>query len=167
MADTKSTAVTNCDSQYPEKLNSPWLTKGTLYTGLGVVAIATGDANGQVYRMCRIPSGALITSMKLFSDAIAGATSAAVGIYAAQGTSGQVGAVVSGSLFASGINLTVAQTEPYDVLFNNLAIKNIEKRVWELAALSADPMTSYDICIVGTTLSSSSGNVALMIEYTI
>src|SRR5690349_19912972 len=125
MADTKATGISNSDNSFPSIANSNYLVKGTMYCAAGTVEIAAADTSGQVYRFCRVPSGARIHGMRIFSDAISGATSATVGLYDKQDSSGGVGAVVSGSLFASGIDLSVQQTEPYDVIFNNLGIENV------------------------------------------
>ncbi len=166
-ANTKATGISNADNSFPSISNSNYLVKGPMYCAAGTVEIAVADSSASVYRFCRVPSGARIHGMRLFSDAISGATSATVGLYDKQDSSGGQGAAVSASLFGSAIDLSVAQTEPYDVIFNNLGIENVEKRIWELLGLSADPMKLYDICVVGTTLSSSAGTVSMQIEYTI
>ncbi len=105
--------------------------------------------------------------MEIFSDAITGFTSAKVGLYTPQDQSGNAGAVVSDNLFAASVDLSVAQTEPYDVIFNNLGIENIEKRVWELLALSADPQVFYDITIKSVTQSGGAGTLSMRLEYAI
>jgi len=167
VANTKSTGITNSDAGFPSVHNNNFLVKGPMYCAAGTAAVVAADASGSVYRFARVPSGCRVHGMRIFSDAISGATSATVGLYNIQDTAGNQGAAVSAALFATGIDLSVAQTEPYDVIFNNLGISNVEKRLWELLGLSADPMIMYDICVVGTTLSSSSGNIAMQIEFTI
>lgn len=167
VVNTKATAITNMDQIFPRVQSSPTITKGSLFCAAGQLAVAATDSSGSVYRFCRIPSSARIHNLEIFSDAISGFTSGTVGLYNPQDSGGNAGAVVSGALFGTGIDFSVAQTEPYDVIFNNLSIANIEKRVWELLGLSADPFIPYDVCIVGTTLSSSSGNLAMRMAYAI
>jgi hypothetical protein len=163
----KATAISNADQLYPKVSSGAYLTKGSLFSAVGTLEVGASDSAGSVYRFARIPSGARVHSLDIFSDAIAGFTSASVGIYAPQDTSGNDGAAVSASLFGTGIDLSVAQTEPYDVVFNNLGIENMEKRVWELLGLSADPHVMYDVVIQSVTQTGGAGTLSMRLEYAI
>ncbi len=167
VVNTKASAITNADAIYPYVLSAPYLTKGALFCAAGKVATTATDSAGSLYKFIRIPSGARIHNMEIFSDAITGMSSNTVGLYDIQDRSSNQGAAVSAALFATGIDLSVAQTEPYDVIFNNLGISNIEKRVWELLGLSADPFKFYDVTIVSTNGSTAIGNLAMRMAYTI
>jgi hypothetical protein len=163
----KSTVISNADQLYPKIPSGPYLGKGPLYSAVGTLEVGAADSAGSVYRFARIPSGARLHELKIFSDAITGFTSGSVGLYAPQDQSGNAGASVSTALFGSGIDFSVAQTEPYDVIFNNLGIENVEKRVWELLALSSDPQVMYDIVIQSVTQSGGAGTLSMILAYTI
>lgn len=163
----KATAISNADQLYPKVLSAPYLTRGNILCAAGTLPVGASDSVGSLYRFCRVPSGARIHNMEIFSDAITGFSSASVGLYAPQDSAGNAGAVVNASLFGSGIDLSVAQTEPYDVIFNNLGISNIEKRVWELLALSADPQVFYDVTIKSVTQTGGAGNLSMRLEFAI
>lgn len=163
----KSTAITNADQLFPKVPSASYLGKGTLYSAVGTLEVGASDSAGSVYRLARIPSGARLHELKLLTDAITGFTSASVGIYAPQDQSGNAGAVVSSTLFGSGIDVSVQQTEPYDVIFNNLGIENVEKRVWELVGLTRDPQVFYDLAVVSVTQSGGAGTLSMIVAYTI
>lgn len=163
----KSTAISNADQLYPKLSVPTYLGKGAVFSAVGTVAVGIGDTAGSVYRFCRVPSGARINRMDIFSDAMTGFSSGSVGLYDAQDQSGNAGASVSAALFGNTVDFSVAQTEPYDVIFNNLAITNIEKRLWELLSLTADPFKMYDVVIKSVTQSGASGNLAMRIEFVI
>jgi hypothetical protein len=163
----KATAISNADQLSPKISSASYLGKSPVFGAVGTLAVGASDSAGSIYRFCRVPSGSRIHRMDIFSDAISGFSSATVGLYDIQDASGNAGAVVSGSLFASGVDLSVAQTEPYDVLFNNLSIANMEKRVWELLGLTADPFKFYDVSIVSVTQSGAAGNLSMSLEFVI
>lgn len=165
----KSTYITNADTTPSPKLTSTYLGKGEVYSSIGTLAVGAADSAGSLYRFVRVPSGARINAIKIFSDAITGFTSAKVGLYNTQDSSGNAGAVAVDNLFASGVDLSVAQTEPYDVVFNNIGIANLEKRIWEYSAMSltADPFLFYDVVIKSVTQSGGAGNLSLLCEYVV
>ncbi len=163
----KATAVSNADQLYPKILSAPYLTKGAIFCAAGTLEVGSGDSIGSLYRFARIPSGARIHNMEIFSDAIAQFSSAKVGLYTPQDQSGNAGGVVSDALFGSGIDLSVQQTEPYDVIFNNLGIENIEKRVWELLGLTADPCLFYDVTIKSVLQNGGTGTLSMRLEFAI
>lgn len=163
----KATAITNADQAYPKVLSSGFLTKGPMFCAAGTLEVGVADSAGSVYRFARIPSGAKIHRMDLFSDAITGFSSASVGLYLPQDSAGTDGASVSAALFGTGLDLTAVQTEPYDVIFNNLDIANIEKRVWEMLGLTSDPFLFYDVVVKSITQSGGAGTLSMRLDYTV
>lgn len=163
VVNTKSNLITNAD-HVPVVLSDPHLGGGAVRSAVATIEIAAADDNGSVYRMIRISSGCRVNGLKVFCDAIVGGTSFTLGLY---DTAGAGGAVVSGALFATAFDLSSAITSGTDVLFQNLGVEKIEKRVWELLGLSADPFKQYDICFVGTVVGSGAGTVSLMASFAI
>lgn len=157
VVNTKATAVSNLDAQ-PKILNNGWLDGGSPRTKRGTVEKAASDSDGSVYRFFRIRSTDVLSSLELFNDALAGATSYKVGLYA---TAKAGGAAVSDALFATGLSLASASTTGVNLTFSATDIAKIEKRVWELLGLSADPYLEYDVCLTLATAGSAAGTISL------
>ena len=45
-------------------------------------------------------------------------------------------------------------------------VAKIEKRVWELLGLSADPQLDYDLALTGDTVGTAAGSVSLRVRFT-
>ena len=163
----KSTAISNADQLYPRLPVAPYLSKGAVNAAVGVAAVGAADSAGSIYLLCRVPSGCRIHSMKIVNTAMSGFTSGQIGVYKTEDQSGNAGAVVSAALFGTGIDFSVAQTEPYDVLFNNLSVANAEQRVWESLGLSSDPQIMYDIAVTSVTQSGAAGTINMRLDFVI
>ena len=164
VANTKSTAVGNADATQPRVMTASYLASGVMKISRGTVEVAAADDNGSVYRMVRLPSNAIVNRIEVLNDAIAGATGYDVGIYkvAVDG-----GSAVDDDLFASSLDMTSQRLLPLDAMFEALDISNIEKRLWELAGLSADPQIEYDICYTADTVGSAAGTLAMRVVWTV
>jgi hypothetical protein len=88
-----------------------------------------------------------------------------VGIYK---TARDGGAVVSAALFASAVDLSSAHDFTNDLLEATATdISQCEKRLWELAGLSADPGIDYDICATGNTVGSAAGTISMKVKFVV
>lgn len=72
VANTKSTAITNADSTQPHTPVPAYLSGPALRCSIGTAEVAAADDNGSVYRMVRIPSGAVVVRIEVMNDSIAG-----------------------------------------------------------------------------------------------
>lgn len=164
VANTKSTHITNADATPPVMTND-YISKGALYEAVGTVETLAADDAASVYRLCRVPSNARISSILLASDAVTGATASDVGVYQ---TAKHGGAVVSADFFATDVNLSAAATVFTEVLLEATAtdLDKVEKRLWELLGLSADPMRSYDICVTVNDVTAAA-TIAMKVKYTV
>lgn len=164
-ANTKSTGISNADATQPCIEGKPWIQGAPVKTAIGTVEVAAADDNASVYRFVRVPSGARIQRVELMSDAITGGTSYSAGLYKPASAGG---AAVDADFFAAGLDLSAGNTEPVDVTFNNvMGIENIEKRLWDLLGLTADPFIEYDICLTGDTVGTAAGTLSLRVEWVI
>nr|ACF98013.1 putative MFS family major facilitator transporter [uncultured bacterium 878] len=93
----------------------------------------------------------------MFCDALTGGA-ADLGLYRAA-TDG--GAVVAQSLFASAQSIASANATGINARFEADDIANVEKRIWELLGLTADPNLEYDVGLTLTAGISASGTLAL------
>ena len=167
IANTKSTAVTNRDAS-PRVPSPAHLVRGPLFEAVGTVEIAATDDNGSVYRMARLRSSDRISQLTVFNDAITGGTAFDLGLYR---TADDGGAAVDDDLFASALDLSSAPASAStgtEVLFEATAanIDKVEKRIWELLGLSADPQVDYDLAFTADTVGSAAGTVSLRVRFT-
>lgn len=163
VANTKSTFITNADAT-PSVLTRPSIAGGKKQCIVGTVEVAAADDDGSVFRFARVPSNAVITSIKVFCDAITSGTSYDCGLYR---TANDGGAVVDADAFASAVSLASAITTGTEIRFEAADINTIEKRVWEMAGATADTLYDYDICLTANTVGSAAGTISLAVEYVI
>lgn len=164
VVDTQSTAITNANATQPRVINPSYLAGGSLRMSIGYVEVAAADSDASTYRFVRLPSNAVIFRLEILNDAIAGGTSYDAGLYK---TAAAGGAAVDADVFATAIDMSVARTLPQDAMFEVLDIANVEKRLWELAGLTADPMCEYDVVLTANTVGSAAGTIAVRVVWTV
>ena len=170
VVDYKSTAITGADAT-PATLSNRALVRGPAYKALAKFEIAAGDDDTTKLRICRLPSNAIVTSIKIYNDAIAGSTSWDVGLYQS-GYNG--GAVIDADLFASAvdINAGLAGTELRFEAATTAPIDYIEYRLWQIADLgaatyAADPQIEFDLVATANTIGTAAGTIIFVVEYTV
>ena len=146
------------------------------FTAIQSFAVALADSAASIYRVFKgIPSDAIITSLELWNDAVAGGNAATIGLYDVLDFDG-VGAVISATLFCASIDLSSAHamTGAMSNGITAVAIANREKQLWELAGQTQYPYTStgpkapaYDIAIAlpNKVADTGSGNVFVKLSY--
>ena len=162
VVNTKSLAVTNSDSDSPRLATPGYLAGARPQMSMGTVEIAAADSDTSVYRMVRLPSNAVIYRIEILNDVITGGTSYDLGFYQINDNGG---AVVDADIYATAIDMTVARSLPFDASFEVLDIANIEKRVWEVLGLSADPQRLYDLCFTANTVGTGAGTISMRVMW--
>lgn len=167
-ANTKSNIITYADS-VPVKQAGLHLSGGRLYSAAATVEVAAADDNTSVYRMFRVHSSWRISSLRLFNDAITSGSAYDIGLYQ---TAENGAAVVDADCWASDVTMVSARASagPLECLFEALNIDQIEKRVWEVAAiavttLTADPNRWYDLCLTADAVGSGAGTISMIMDY--
>jgi hypothetical protein len=165
VANTKSTHVTNADAN-PLALTNSYIAKGQIYEVVGTVETLAADDASSVYRMARVPSNARITSILLGTDAISGATTSDIGVYQTAANGGAI--VGTGDQFATDVNLSAAATVFTEDLLEATAtdIAKVEYRLWEMLALTVDPMRYYDICVTVNDVTAA-GTISMKLKYVV
>ncbi len=164
VVNTKSNAITNADATQPRVINPSYLAGGSMKVGSGMAEVASADSDGSVYRMVRVPSGAVIYRIEVMNDAITAGTDYDIGLYF---TAVAGGAAVDANLFATAIDMSSARALPLDAMFEVLNIDQMEKRLWEHALLTSDPYCEYDICFTANTVGSAAGTVAMRVYWVV
>jgi len=152
----KTNAITNLDATPIVRAN-PWVHGGNAKQFAGTIEAVNADSIGSTYRFFRIGSWMRPVNLTIFCDAI---TSAAgdLGLYR---TATDGGAVVAQALFASAQSIATAIVLGTNIRFEQDDIANVEKRVWELLGLSADPNLEYDVALTLTAAATASGTLSL------
>lgn len=156
MRNYRTKAVTCLDATPIVRAN-PWVHGGNAKQFAGTIEATAGDSIGSTYRMFRIGSWMRPVNLTLFCDAVTGAA-ADLGLYR---TAFDGGNPVAQALFASSQALDTSITDGSNIRFEQDDIANVEKRVWELLGLSADPNLEYDVVLTLTANAGSGGTLAL------
>ncbi len=130
----KSTAVANRDAS-PRVPSPAHLVRGPVFEAVGQVRTSADDDIGSVYRMHRLRSSDRVTEFMIASEIDA---TFDLGLYR---TADDKGGAVDPDLFTSG------EAFPADGEVIHSRGATIEKRLWELLGLSADPQVDYDVCL--------------------
>lgn len=132
----------------------------------GTVAVLTTDMeDDDIVMLAPIPTCARITSIVVFSDALAASGLAVdVGLYQTDGT------VVDRDAYASAITTFQAgSTTGVEVAFEARDINKMGQRVWEDAAATSDPGGHYYLALTVETVGGTpaDGDISFRIEYEI
>jgi hypothetical protein len=136
---------------------------GLVYKRIVTFEVAAADDDTSKYRIARINSSDVISSILYGNDALTSGTDWDLGIY---DTVANGGAVVEVDIFADGADLSSATAGA--VASNGMVSVNIAdrtKRVWELVSgLTVDPKKQYDLVWTANTVGSAAGTVTTAIE---
>ncbi len=129
---------------------------------VATVEVATSDTSTSTYRMGVVPSNALISSLKIFSDDMGSLTTIDFGIY---DTEANGGASISQACYASAIDTHSGALNGTDITYEARDIANCAQRVWEVLGLSADPCKDYDLVANLVTSADVGGTLTLHCAY--
>jgi hypothetical protein len=158
----KSTAVTNAE-KVPKTLSTPNISRGKLHQSVGVVAVGAADSIASAYRLCRVLSGDRIATLALFCTAITSAA-ANIGLYETLDNGGlppitpTLTGTQAASVLAAAQSLATA-LNGVNITYSVTTLANMEKRVWELLGLTADPGKSYDLVLTLTAAATAAGTL--------
>lgn len=117
-------------------------------------AVAATDDDGSIYRIGRIASNAVMYDCLIATDGIVNGTDYDLGLYNVD-----LGAVVDKDLFMDGQTMAAASKTLNGLA--NVSVANLNKPIWQLLGLSADPMIQYDLAITANTVGTAAGNIAI------
>lgn len=158
----KSTAITNRDAA-PPVANSPLSQAGMMREVVAKFALATSDSLSSSYRLCEVPSNARISQILLSCETSGTVGSLDIGLWK---NTKNGGAVVSQAFFASAQSTATALNNS-DVTHESGTYTHdlTEKAIWDAAAVTADPITTYDIVAYLTAVTSSAAKCCLKVRY--
>lgn len=157
---TESTAVAN-HIAVPAVKSDVSINGGRKRFATAKVAIAADDDDTSVYYLLPVHSSWVITSIRLFNDAITGGTDFNVGLYNADLTDKDENA------YADAISLASASTDGTELAFEIRDITALGQRVYQDAGETEDPGVWYLLALTGVTVGSGAGDVVVDLTYTI
>ena len=166
IVNTKATAVTHADADSRTSLTPAHIARGNPNKHRGVVAVAAADDDTSVFRIGRVRSKDLVSSIKIAHTALTSGTDYDIGLHSVAEAGG---AVVDKDFFADGLDLSSARTVLTEVRYSSITasaangISSGEKRVWEQLGLTSDPGLEYDLTITANTIGSAAGTI--LVEY--
>lgn len=126
------------------------------------ITITNGDDIASIYRFGAIPSNAIIDPQSFLDYyAATGVTSFDLGFYYPNG-----GAVIDANNLVAALDIHLAGTGTLRSI-GTLTLANSNKRVWELAGLSADPGGNIDIVGTINAAATATGVVNLTLRYSV
>jgi len=168
IVNVKAASVTNADALTSQTLSRTRTVAGRMKETSGTVEAANGDSIDSVYRMCRVHSSWRIVQILKLSDAI----TTAVGDVGLHDTLANGSAIVNRTFFASAVALTAADQVGTDVTHEVAAaatnmgeIANVEKAIWEILGLTADPNKYMDLTVMLTAAATGAGTISLKVRY--
>lgn len=168
VVNTKSTVITNADAT-PVVFNKAGVAKGRVIRAVGTVEVAATDSDASVYRFVRIPSNAIISSIKIFNDDLDSGTAVVFDVGLHQ-TAANGGAALDADVFATDIaTCQAANLTGVEVRFEAADINGVEKRAWEIGAATADTQVDYDVTMSlgGTLTGLTAGTITMVVDYTV
>ena len=141
------------------KVNPAFINGNEQHGVVGIYEKATGDSDLSIIRFFRVPSWVIPKELSLNNDAISGFTDANFGLY----KPGAGGVAVDDNVFADAVSLASARGQGSDItLLSAVDIADSQKRLWELAAQTADDNDAeFDIAMTMITAGSTAGTIVL------
>lgn len=164
MAVINAFVTNNIESQAADKCISARIGGGIKRALVFNFEVAAADDNASIYRIAKLPGTAIITSIIVANDSIAGFTNPQIGVYKPLEVGGDV---ISVECLMAATDLNAGLATPGTQKFAP-AIADFGKDVLALAAVAAADRHKYasvDIAITTAAGVSAAGTVAGIIEY--
>lgn len=159
----KSGPITNRDT-VPIVMTKAALMGGNVKAARGTVEVTNGDSIASKFIFFEVPSNAIPLRLLIGCDAITSAA-ADIGLYR---TTKDGGAVVDADAFASAQSIASAIVVNTDVIHESavFGVEDVEKELWEVLGLTADPNVMYDLVATLTAAATATGTLSLTLLYT-
>lgn len=160
----KSATITNRDAT-PRVANNARLSGAHLRSAVGSATATAGVTTGSTYRLCSVPSNALVREVLVSTVAQGGTSAADVGVYRATADGG---AVVDADFFGSAVSLVSALSRS-DVTNESTTYTPTkrEQPLWQAVGLSSDPGGELDIVLTTTATLTNGGLLSAEVGYVV
>lgn len=157
---TQSTAVAN-HLAVPAIVSDVSINGGRKRFATAQVAIDSTDDDGSVFFLLPVHSSWVITSIKVFNDAITSGTDFNLGLYNVDLTDADE------NVYADAISLATASLVGVEQAFEARNITAMGRRVWEDAGEASNLGKWYLLALTGVTVGSATGDVVVDVTYTV
>jgi len=139
---------------------------GSMHAVAGNFETLVADDINTIYRLCRLPANAVMLSIEINNDAIAGLTDVDVGLY---DTLEQGGAVKDADVFMDGTDINGGSALGSEVSgLSNIAIDAIGDQVYQHAGDDKPtPNGEYDLCMTSNAEITGAGTIAVRVKFAI
>lgn len=163
-----STPITNMNATPPTRATAGRAGgAGPMLYVDGTVAVADAKDAASIYRVCRVPSQAVIKRVWAMMDSATTTFTVDIGVYYSD-VNGVAGAVVDADLFGSAVALaSIILPTVYTRESAQLSAAEMDKPLWDAAGITADPGGTLDICFTTTATTSTAGTAWMAVEYVI
>ncbi len=169
MADVLSSLITNTDyglTAPGRRYNSATISWSPSNVEHTFVAILAAHNNGQIYRVCRIPSWAVIRSILVANSAITAGTDFDLGAYR---TTAKGGAVIVKDTLLDGVDMSSARAQFTSLTYQKQTdLTKAEQPLWKWLSPSStsDPYGELiDICYTANTVGSADGTILTQLHW--
>lgn len=125
-----------------------------------VVTIGTTDTAPSIYLYTRLPSKAIITSIRKFHAAQAGTTAVDFGIF-----NSATGVAIVQAVYSTANSFAVADTTGTEMAWGAKSPAKVGQALWQDAGLATDPGGVFDLGFTVTTIGVAGGAVGMHIRY--
>lgn len=162
MANINSAAIANRDAT-PRVRNDVNVGPAFLLSQVATVEVSTATDTNDLIRFFEVPSSASPRSLKVWSDASITGGAINIGLYR---TTHDGGAAVDADLFCSALAIGSGLTGAEQLRESSVIdIDDIEKPLWQLLGLAADPNITYDVVAQVTTDMTAAGTLSIEFQY--
>lgn len=165
----KTTAITNMDATPGVRLSAGSGAGDLTFTVMSSIVATTGMASGSTYRLARLPSNAMLQSLKLWLDASVTTFAGDITLYysdlALDFPNGDTG-LVTAHVFQTALDLHAVTTPTEYLLGGNIKGASLNLPLWSMAALTKDASGGmFDITMVLTSTTSGSPVLNCVAQY--
>ena len=142
-----------------KSLSANFTGRGGVYAVEAKATVLAAHADGDIYRMFRVPSSGVPIAQFVNNSAVTGGTDYDAGLY----RDGVGGAVLDKDVLFDGLSMATA--------LNNRAVGGVQlvadtgKRFWELAGLSSDPGGTLTVALTANTVGTADGTIYYALLY--
>lgn len=157
----KSSLITNTTA-LPRTINDAALDGGRVRVKRAVCTSVLAAADvGSTYRFFKVRSNDMVKDLVLDNATLGAGAAMDFGLYNVN-ADGSLGAVASQALFGSAIDMN-AVNRNVSVFRESgtITVANMQKKLWELLALAADPQIEYEVVGTTTTIHAAAGSFCL------
>lgn len=156
MADKKLAAITALEAG--TKVDRQYV-RASGEIGIGVWAKLAAETDDDVIYILPVRASDVITSIKIFNDAITGLSDADLGVVETDGTGGDP------NLFGDALDLTSASTTGTEVVHEALAVGNLGKPIYELLGESTYSERVMYLALTLVTGGTATGDAEFVVSF--